>query len=252
MQTHTDEIADGIYRISTYMPEIGPIGFTFNQFFVDADEPLLFHTGMRALFPVVSAAIARIRPVEQLRWITFGHVEADECGSMNHFLASAPRAQVAHGVLGCMVSIDDMADRSPRRLADGEVIDLGNRRVQHLDTPHAPHNWEARVLYEQTTGVLFCGDLMTQLGNGPALTDADLVEPATVAEDVFHATSLGPAVPTALHRLAQLRPTTLAIMHGSSFSGDCATALRDLATVYEDRLNESGPEGRPQGPDSPT
>ncbi|MGW4365701.1 MBL fold metallo-hydrolase [Nocardia takedensis] len=237
MHTHTDEIAERIYRISTCVPEIGPDGFTFNQFFVDAEEPLLFHTGMRGLFPLVSEAVARIRPVEQLRWITFGHVEADECGAMNSFLAAAPRAQVAHGELGCMVSIDDLADRAPRRLADGEVMDLGDRRVQHFDTPHAPHNWEARVLYEQTTGVLFCGDLMTQLGDGPALTAADLIGPAEAAEDLFHATSLGPAVPATLRRLAQLRPTTLAIMHGSSYSGDCATALTDLADVYDNRLS---------------
>ncbi|WP_280401280.1 MBL fold metallo-hydrolase [Nocardia carnea] len=236
MQTRTDEIADGIYRFSTYVPEVGPTGFTFNQFFVDAEEPLLFHTGMRALFPLVAAAVARIRPVEELRWITFGHVEADECGAMNQFLAAAPRAEVAHGRLGCLVSIDDMADRPPRRLADGEVIELGDRRVRHLDTPHAPHNWEARVLYEETTGVLFCGDLMTQLGDGPALTDTDLVEPATVAEDVFHATSIGPAVPAALRRLAALRPTTLAVMHGSSYTGDCEQALHDLATVYQERM----------------
>ncbi|MFE3441951.1 MBL fold metallo-hydrolase [Nocardia sp. NPDC059180] len=236
MDTHTDEIADGIYRISTFIPDAGPGGFTFNQFFIDAEEPLLFHCGMRALFPLVSAQIERIRPVEQLRWITFGHVEADECGAMNLFLAAAPNAQVAHGALGCMVSIDDMADRPPRPMADGEVIDLGGRRVQHFDTPHAPHNWEARVLYEQTTGTLFCGDLMTQLGNGPALTAADLVGPASAAEDVFHATSLGPAVPAALYRLADLEPTTLAIMHGSSFLGDGATALRELAAEYEQRL----------------
>lgn len=237
METRTDEIADRIYRFSTYLPEVGPTGFTFNQFFVDADEPLLFHTGMRAVFPQISAAIARIRPVEELRWITFGHVEADECGAMNQFLAAAPHAEVAHGELGCLVSIDDMADRPPRRLADGEVIDLGGRRIRHLDTPHAPHNWEARVLYEETTGVLFCGDLMTQLGDGPALTDTDLVEPATVAEDVFHATSIGPAVPAALNRLAELRPTTLAVMHGSSYTGDGERALRDLATVYQERID---------------
>ncbi|MFD4406265.1 MBL fold metallo-hydrolase [Nocardia sp. NPDC058499] len=236
METRTDEIADGIYRFSTYVPEVGPTGFTFNQFFVDADEPLLFHTGMRALFPAVSAAVARIRPVEQLRWITFGHVEADECGAMNLFLEAAPDAEVAHGEVGCLVSIDDLADRPPRRLADGEVIDLGDRQIRHLDTPHAPHNWEARVLYEETTGVLFCGDLMTQLGDGPALTDTDLVEPATVAEDVFHATSIGPAVPAALNRLAELKPTTLAVMHGSSYTGDCARALRDLARVYQERI----------------
>ncbi|NKY54838.1 hypothetical protein [Nocardia flavorosea] len=236
METRTDEIADGIYRFSTYVPDVGPTGFTFNQFFVDAEEPLLFHTGMRALFPAVSAAVARIRPVEQLRWITFGHVEADECGAMNLFLAAAPHAEVAHGEVGCLVSIDDLADRPPRRLADGEVIDLGGRRVRHLDTPHAPHNWEARVLYEETTGVLFCGDLMTQLGDGPALTETDLVEPATVAEDVFHATSIGPAVPAALNRLAELQPTTLAVMHGSSYTGDCERALRDLAAIYQERI----------------
>ncbi|MFI2229415.1 oxygen-binding di-iron domain-containing protein [Nocardia testacea] len=236
MDIRTDEIADGVYRFSTFVPEVGPTGFTFNQFFVDAAEPLLFHTGMRALFPSVSAAIERIRPVAELRWITFGHVEADESGAMNLFLAAAPHAQVAHGVVGCQVSLDDLADRRPRRLADGEIIDLGDRRIQHFDTPHAPHNWEARVLYEAATGVLFCGDLMTQLGNGPALTGADLVGPAEVAEDVFHATSLGPAVPATLRRLAELRPTTLAVMHGSSFSGDGSAALRDLATVYENRL----------------
>ncbi|MEU4314549.1 MBL fold metallo-hydrolase [Nocardia sp. NPDC024068] len=236
MALRTDEIADRIYRFSTFVPEVGPSGFTFNQFFVDAEEPLLFHTGMRALFPDVSAAIARIRPVEQLRWITFGHVEADECGAMNLFLAAAPHAVVAHGVLGCEVSLDDLADRPPRRLADNEVMDLGGHRIQHIDTPHAPHNWESRVLYEQTTGVLFCGDLMTQLGDGPALTGTDLVEPAARAEDVFHATSLGPAVPAALHRLAELRPATLAVMHGSGFTGDAARALRDLATVYEQRM----------------
>jgi flavorubredoxin len=236
MDIRTDEIADNIYRFSTFVPEVGPTGFTFNQFFIDAEEPLLFHTGMRALFPAVSAAVARIRPVEQLRWITFGHVEADECGAMNLFLGAAPDAQIAHGEIGCLVSIDDLADRIPRRLADGEVIDLGNRRVQHFDTPHAPHNWEARVLYEQSTGVLFCGDLMTQLGDGPASTDTDLVEPAAVAEDLFHATSLGPAVPATLRRLAELEPATLAVMHGSSYTGDCAQALRDLATVYDNLL----------------
>ncbi|MEU1957172.1 MBL fold metallo-hydrolase [Nocardia rhamnosiphila] len=236
MDIRTDEIADGVYRFSTFVPEVGPSGFTFNQFFVDAAEPLLFHTGMRALFPSVSAAIARIRPVADLRWITFGHVEADESGAMNLFLDAAPYAQVAHGAVGCQVSLDDLADRRPRRLADGEIIDLGDRRIQHFDTPHAPHNWEARVLYEESTGMLFCGDLMTQLGDGPALTGTDLVGPAEVAEDVFHATSLGPAVPATLHRLAGLRPTTLAVMHGSSFTGDGSTALRDLATVYENRL----------------
>lgn len=236
MQTRTDEIADRIYRISTFVPEVGPTGFSFNQFLIVDEEPLLFHCGMRALFPLVSEQISAIVPVERLRWITFGHVEADECGAMNLFLAAAQHAQVAHGILGCQVSIDDLADRPPRPLADGEVIELGERRVRHIDTPHAPHNWESRVLYEETTGVLFCGDLMTQVGDGPALTESDVVGPAVLAEDVFRATSLGPAVPAALYRLAELNPATLAVMHGSSFAGDGAAALRALAADYERRL----------------
>lgn len=168
METRVDEIADGIYRLSTWFPDVAlPAGFTFNQFLVDAEEPLLFHTGQRMLFPLVSAAAARVLRIERLRWITFGHVEADECGSMNLWLAAAPRAEVAHGGLGCLVSLNDMADRPPRALSDGEVLDLGGKRVRHLDTPHVPHNWEARVLYEETTQTLLCGDLFTQLGDAP-------------------------------------------------------------------------------------
>ena len=168
MKTSTHEIADRIYRLSTCVPDAAPGGFTFNQFLIDADEPLLFHTGPRRMFPLVSEAVARILPLERLRWITFGHVESDECGAMNEFLAAAPRAEVAHGALGCMVSLDDLCDRPPRKLADGEVIDLGGKRVRHIDTPHVPHNWEARVLFEETTGTLFCGDLFTHAGDGPA------------------------------------------------------------------------------------
>ena len=138
METDVTEIADGIYRFSTFVPEVGPTGFTFNQFLVDADEPLLFHTGQRGMFPLVSAAIGRVMPVERLRWITFGHLEADECGAMNQFLAAAPDAQVAHGALGCMVSIDDLADRPPRPLGPDEVLDLGGKRIRNLDTPHVP------------------------------------------------------------------------------------------------------------------
>ena len=185
MKTSTHEIADRIYRLSTCVPDAAPGGFTFNQFLVDADEPLLFHTGPRRMFPLVSEAVARILPLERLRWIAFGHVESDECGAMNEFLAAAPRAEVAHGALGCMVSLDDLCDRPPRKLADGEVIDLGGKRVRHIDTPHVPHNWEARVLFEETTGTLFCGDLFTHAGDGPAITDADIVGPRTRGRGAF-------------------------------------------------------------------
>lgn len=244
MKTSVDEIEDGIYRISTYVPELGPGGFTFNQFLLDADEPLLYHTGMRNLFPAVSVEVDRIVGLDRLRWIAFSHVEADECGAMNEFLAAAPRAQVAHGELGVAVSIGDMADRPPRSLKDGEVLELGGkelraRRVRHVDTPHVPHNWESRVLFEEATGTLLCGDLMTHNGNGPAITDEDLVEAALAAEDVFHASSLSPAIPRTLRTLAELQPRVLAIMHGSSFRGDGAAALRALADAYEEHHPET-------------
>ena len=160
MTTKLDEIAPHIYRLSTLVPEIGPEGFTFNQFLIDDDEPLLFHTGHRSMFKSVCAAIEQVLPVDTLRWITFGHVESDECGAMNQFLAAAPNAQVAHGALGCMVSIGEMADRPPRALDNGEVMEIGTHRLRHIDTPHVPHGWEARVLFEETTGTLLCGCLL--------------------------------------------------------------------------------------------
>ena len=236
MTTKLDEIAPRIYRLSTFVPEVGPTGFTFNQFLIDDDEPLLFHTGHRSMFPVVREAIERILPLDRLRWITFGHVESDECGAMNQFLAAAPHAQVAHGATGTMVSLNDMADRPPRPLADGETLQLGSMRVRHIDTPHVPHAWEARVLYEETTGTLLCGDLFTSLGDGPALIGGDIVGPAIVAEDVFGYSSLAPSTAATIERLADLEPRTLALMHGSSFTGDGAAALRALAKFYADRV----------------
>jgi flavorubredoxin len=236
MGTDVTEIADGIYRLSTFVPEIGPTGFTFNQFLVDAEEPLLFHTGPRGMFPLVSEAISTVLPVERLRWITFGHLEADECGGMNEFLAAAPGAQVAHGAMGCMVSINDLADREPRPLGPDEVLDLGGKRIRNLDTPHVPHGWDAHALYEETTGTLFCGDLMTQVGQGPAITSDDLVEAAAQAEDMFLASCITPQTGPTIRALAELGPERLAIMHGSSFEGDSAAALLALADDYDRRL----------------
>ena len=237
--TLIDEIADGIYRLSTFVADVGPTGFTFNQFLIDDDEPLLFHTGQRMLFDSVSEAVATIVPIETLRWITFGHVEADECGSMNQFLAAAPRAEVAHGGLGCMVSLNDLADRPPVPLANGQVLELGTHRVRHIDTPHVPHGWEARVLFEETTRTLLCGDLFTQLGQGPALTSNDVLAAAAQAEDVFGASCLTPTTAPTIRALADLDPYTLAVMHGSSVTGDCSGALRGLADDYERRLLDS-------------
>jgi flavorubredoxin len=235
METQVAEIADGVYGLSTFVPDIAPpTGFTFNQFLIDADDPLLFHTGPRAMFPLIAEAVATVVSVESLRWIAFGHVESDECGSMNKWLAAAPHAQVAHDVLGCMVSLNDLCDRPPRPLTEGEVIDLGGKQVRHIATPHVPHNWEAQVLFEETTRTLFCGDILTQLGGRDVpLTTNDIVEPALVAEATFRATSMTPDTAHVLRRLGDLSPATLAIMHGSSFRGDSAKALYDLADAYE-------------------
>jgi len=233
MKTRTTEIADGIYRLSTYIGEVAPpAGFTFNQFLIKGDEPLLFHCGMRGIFPLVSRAVAKIVPVDSLRWIGFGHVESDECGSMNKWLEAAPRAQIAHGQIACSVSLHDLADREPRALKDGEVIDLGGKRVRYIDTPHVPHCWEAGVMYEETTGTLLCGDLFTHVGDVPALTSRDIVGAAIAAEEIFHATSVGAATAPTIRKLADLRPRTLAVMHGSSFNGDCEHALHSLADYY--------------------
>lgn len=242
MDTRVDEIADGIFRLSTLVPEAAEGGgLTFNQFLIRADEPLLFHTGHRAMFPQVSEAAGRVLPVASLRWITFGHLEADECGSMNKWLAAAPGSVVAHGELGCAVSLNDLADRLPRGLADGEVIDLGGRRVRHIDTPHVPHGWEARLLFEETTATMLCGDLFTQAGNGPAVTGGDLVGPAVEAEAMFGYTCSAARLAATARMLAGLAPATLACMHGSSFAGDGSQALADLADAYEERFSASAP-----------
>lgn len=234
MSTQIDEIAERIYRLSTFVPEIAaPAGFTFNQYLIDAKEPLLFHCGPRMMFPLISAAFATIMPIEQLRWIAFGHVEADECGSMNLWLAAAPSAQVIHGRTACMVSLNDLADRPPRALANGEVLDIGGRRVRYIDTPHVPHAWESGLIYEEITGTLFCGDLFTQLGQRPAITKDSIVEASIAAENAFQSTSLTPATGCTIRTLAALKPLRLAVMHGSCYAGDCAAMLSELAAYYE-------------------
>ncbi|WP_436796404.1 MBL fold metallo-hydrolase [Actinospongicola halichondriae] len=229
MHPDITEIADDTYRISTWIPDVSPEGFTFNQFLVMGDEPLLFHTGPRGMFPLVAEAVATVTPVESLRWITFGHVEADECGSMNMWLAAAPDAQVAHGALGCDISLDDLCDRPPRALAEGEVLDIGGKRLRQISTPHVPHGWEAQVLFEETTGTLLCGDLFSQVGAPPAVTAGDVVGQALAAEQMFGSMSLGPGTGEVLRTLGDLGPTTLAIMHGSTFQGDGKQAFTDLA-----------------------
>ena len=229
MDCTTTEIADDIFRFSTYVPEAG---MSFNQFLVRADEPLLFHTGIRALFPPVSDAVGRLVPLGSLRWVGFGHVEADECGAMNQWLGVAEDAQVACSGLGCMVSVNDLADRPPRPLDDGDVIDLGGRRVRFVGTPHVPHGWDAGVLFEEATSTLLCGDLFTQLGDGPAVRHDSPMEPTIVAEDLFGSSALTPSTAATVDRLADLGPATLALMHGPTYVGDGEQWLRDLASDY--------------------
>jgi flavorubredoxin len=238
MQTRVDEIGERIYRLSTFVPRAGGSGFTFNQFLVDAEEPLLFHCGQRALFPAIAEAAGRIMNIERLRWIAFSHIEADECGGLGEWLEAAPRATAAHGAIGCAIWLNDQALRPPRALADDEVIDLGGRRVRRLNTPHVPHCWDAGLLYEETTGTLFTSDLFTHLGDPPALTDGDIVGPAVTAERQFSYTAVTPATGATIRRLAQLRPRTLAVMHGSSFTGDAVAALESLAAFYDDLLEK--------------
>lgn len=240
METRIDPFADGIYRLSTHVPHVAPpAGFTYNQFLIIAEQPLLFHCGPRAMFPLVSAAVANILPVEQLRWISFGHVEADECGAMNLWLEAAPQARVVFNQLGCNLSVDDLADRPPLPVAQDEVLDLGGKRVRIIATPHVPHGWEAQLLYEETTETLFCGDLFAHVGDAEPLTRQDIVEPAMAAEEMFGATSLGPLTAPTIRRLAELRPRRLALMHGSSFEGDAAGELNILADRYEELLGKS-------------
>jgi flavorubredoxin len=238
VSTTIAEIADGIYRVSTYTDEIAG-GFTFNQFLIDADEPLLFHCGLRAAFPGVSEVVTSVQPVSDLRWLSFGHWEADESGAMNQWLAAAPHAAVTVGTLGEMISGSDQADRPIRALADGEVLDLGGKRIRWIDTPHVPHGWDAGVIWEETTQTLFCGDVLSQTGGSGPITADDVVGPALAAEDMFGATALTPRTAPTLRRLAELQPVTLAIMHGASYAGDCEAALRAAADDYEHRLHRA-------------
>jgi flavorubredoxin len=234
MDTRIDEISAGLFRFSTYVPHIAPpAGFTFNQFLVLGQEPLLFHLGHRKTFPLTAAAVSRVLPLEKLRWLSFGHVEADECGAMNDWLAAAPNAEIVHGMIGARVSIDDMADRPAHTIADDEVLDIGDRRLRFIATPHVPHGWEAGVFFEETTETLLCGDLFTHPGNGAAIIETDIVAPAMEAEDLFGFSSLSPTTGATLRKLAALQPAALALMHGCSFRGDCSAALQDLADRYD-------------------
>jgi flavorubredoxin len=228
--TNVHEIAQGIYRISTPIDFPNGQGFSFNQYLVVDDEPLLFHTGPRQLFPAVSEAIGAVMPIERLRYVGLSHTEADECGAMNPLLAAAPAAVPLCSTIAAMVSITDLADRPPRALADGEQLALGRHTVQWFDTPHVPHGWDCGLLMDTATGTFFCGDLFTQPGHGEQpVTEADILGPSEAFRQPMDYYAHAPHTAATLARLAEQKPTTLACMHGSAWRGDGAALLRQLA-----------------------
>lgn len=227
--TRIDEVGDGIFRIHTAVKDV-PGGFSFNQYLVVDEQPLLFHTGPRAMRGLVAEAIAAVMPPERLRWIGFSHVEADECGGLNALLAIAPEAQPLCSRIAAMVSVADLADRAPRPLGDGETLTIGRRTVTWVDAPHVPHGWENGYLYESTTQTLFCGDLFTQPGAEHApLVETDILGPSEAFRAQLDYYAHGARTRASLERLAGLGATTLACMHGAAWRGDSSALLGALA-----------------------
>ena len=230
--TNVHEVADAIYRINTPVDIAG--GFSFNQYLIADKDALLFHTGPRKLFPLVRQAVASVVPANSLMYIAFSHYEADECGSLNDWLELSPRASPLCSQVAAMVTVNDIADRPARAMADGERLDLGSHTVKWIDTPHLPHAWETGYLMEERTRTLFCGDLFTQGGSGdPAVTEADILGPSEEfrkAMDYFSHTKNAAQL---LEKLASEEPTTLACMHGSAWRGDGASLLRALGRELE-------------------
>jgi flavorubredoxin len=228
--TNIQEIADGIYRINTPIDFPDGQGFSFNQYLLVDDEPLLWHTGPRRMFPLVSEAIAAVMPIDRLRYVGLSHFEADECGAMNELLAAAPAAVPLCSQVAAMVSVTDVADRAPRALADGEQLVIGRRTLQWFDTPHVPHGWDCGLMMETSTGTFLCGDLFTQPGHGEqALTDGDILGPSEAFRQPMDYFAHAPQTTATLLRLAQQKPRTLACMHGSAWRGDGGALLRHLA-----------------------
>jgi flavorubredoxin len=234
MNSTVTEIAADVFRISTYHPAYE---IQFNQFLIRDDEPFLMHTGFRKWFPLTLHAVASVMPPEKLRWIGYSHFEPDECGALNEWLQVARHAEPVCSLVGKLVMLDDFADRPARALHDNEVLEIGRRRLQFLATPHLPHGWDAGLFYELTDATLLCSDLFFQAGDPPPLDEGDIVEPAAAAmraslegplcKDMPYTSDTEPI----LQRLADLNPRTLATMHGSSYRGDGAAAIRELARV---------------------
>jgi flavorubredoxin len=235
-----DEVAPDLYRISIYVP---PIDLQFNHFLIRDDESMLFHTGMRRMFPEVREAVSRLIDPASLRWISWSHFEVDECGALNEWLAVAPKAQAVCSQVGAMVNVEDFANRPPRGMAKDDVIDTGRHRYRYVPTPHLPHGWDAGVLFEETDRVLLCSDLFHQLGDVEPVTSSDVLgrwDRAIAAYQdhpiLMDYVPLTPSTRRRLEELAALQPRVLAAMHGSSFTGDGGAALRAAGDVLEKRL----------------
>ncbi len=239
MKSTVTEIARDTYRISTFHPDFR---LQFNQFLVNDDEPFLMHTAFRKMFPVTRAGVASVIDPAKLRWIGFSHFESDECGALNHWLGIAPQAQAVCSFVGAMVMVNDFADRPPRSLADGEVLETGTHRLRFLSTPHVPHCWDAGLFFEESERMLMCSDLFFHPGDPEPVTESDVVGRAQesivkglsgpMANDMPYT----PYTDATLRRLAGLQPRTLALMHGSTFTGDGGKAILDLARVLKETL----------------
>jgi len=235
--TRVDEIAPNVYRICVYVPEFQ---LQFNHFLIQDDEPLLFHAGLRGMFPLVREAVSRVLDPSKLRWIAFSHFESDECGALNHWLDLAPSAQAACSLVGTIVGVDDYAIRPSRGLADGDVLATGTCRFRFCSTKHLPHGWDAGLLFEETQRTLLCSDLFHQAGDGEPVTSSDVLGRSRATMIEYQKGPLADYLPytpmTAgiLKKLADLKPSTLAIMHGSSFTGNGEQALLDLTTVLQE------------------
>ena len=228
--TNLHEIAPGIYRINTPIQIPGGPDFNFNQYLVADEQPLLFHTGPRRMFPLVAEAIGKVLPLETLRYVAFSHFEADECGSLNDFLAAAPAAVPVASQVAAMVSVNDVADRPARAMANGELLHLGRHTLKWLDAPHVPHAWENGFMMELSTRTLLCGDLFTQGGSGAvALTESDILGPSEAFRAPMDYYAHSPETVATLERLAREKPQVLAVMHGSAYRGDGAALLRELS-----------------------
>ncbi len=229
--TNIQEISDGIFRINTPLKDVLG-GFSFNQYLVIDDQPLLFHTGPRRLFPLVNEAVRSVMPPAKLKYIAFSHFEADECGALNEWLEAAPHAVPVCSTVGAMVSVNDVADRPAKALSDGERLALGTKTMRWLDAPHLPHGWDCGYLFEEKTRTLFCGDLFTQGGaDTPALTEADILGPSEAFRKPLDYFAHTPNGREQFERLAATAPRTLACMHGSAWTGDGAALLRALASA---------------------